>query len=785
MPLTTRRAWETDTELGQLLDNEDYYDQCPVLVHIPEAATFGVVQTNTPAENLCRMKSLEITTTASESDIETPPPKSVHNGGIVGLLGASLQYEKKRVKLPPSFLFGRQTKMNDIVLGPLFSQVSRHHFALGLCKGQWAVLNLSPNGTWVNQYFLCGEENLCALHPDQGNEIRFGGLRLTIYCRHPSMAKAFDLWPARFLDTPDSGGGTPATSIASSPRSFGVDIDPQIPRIYYLKNRSVSSYTTSRVVAERFLALDAKTCDVYVAKVVEFLDIRKTKRKLELLQPLPKTPSSRFLHGHTIVADTDRAYVLSHFRDDIQEIGKVSDLVHDVMTRKQCQAVARQLLQNLLRAVSSLHSFKISHGDLGLHSVFSTSVYDCDQLYISGFSEASVLTEERAKKDCLAIFKVVRTFLREEPDIAWLSNEHLDPLWRMMFRNERAWSTTAIGLCEQMNLTQEDGSEMWTLMTISRHVNIRSKTEKSEVWLKADDIREYVSLEVMKRKLATPAAAQKDVDTAVSALKHYVRDDYISRLDFDRFSLHMARHHAKYLGVEHLFQPGIASSSSQSPPILVASVGVKLPYHARYGLISLSGLMKIAPISSPDAIPGAIVDLLTKCYEIRGHCAGTYVSVGELEELAGLLGLEYPDGVILDRYDRSLEHYTHSKGWFLLSPHESSELVPVTRETHLVSGRSSLGSYLKEHMSHTPLDAMVEQSPQDLIAHQGYSNAVHSCTISSSDDSVAFAFSNSKRKVESTRTEDWVLCTVGKRKRSRARQADMIRTEFVKSSRHN
>ncbi|KXH28609.1 hypothetical protein CNYM01_11242 [Colletotrichum nymphaeae SA-01] len=685
MPLTTRRAWETDTELGQLLDNEDFYDQCPVLVHIPEAATFGVVQTHTPAGNLCRTKSLEVPTPASESDIETPPPGSGHNGGIVGLLGASLQYEKKRIKLPPSFLFGRQTKMNDVVLGPLFSQVSRHHFALGLCKGQWAILNLSPNGTWVNQYFLCGEENLCALHPDQGNEIRFGGLRLTIYCRHPSMAKAFDLWPARSLDAPGSDGGTPATSIASSPRSFGVDFDPQIPRIYYLKNRSVSSHTTSKVAAERFLALDAKTCDFYIAKLVESSDVQKVKGKIELLRPLPKIQSSKFLHGHTIVADADRAYLLSHFRDDIQEVGKVSELVHDVMTRKQCQAVARQLLQNLLRAVSHLHSFNISHGDLGTHSVFSTSVYDCVQLYISGFSEASVLTEERAKKDCLAIFKVVRSFLREEPDIAWLSNKHLDPLWRILLRNERAWSSTAIGLCEQMNFTHENGNEMWTLMTVSRHVNIRYKTEKDEVWLKADDIKEFVSLEAMKKTLANPATAQQDVDKAVSALKHYVRDDYVSRRDYDRFSLHMARHHAKFLGIEHLFQPGIAGSSSQSPPILVASVSIKLPYHARYGFISLSSLMKIAPISSPDTMPGAIVDLLRKCYEIRGHCAGTYVSVEELEELTGLLGLEYPDGVIFDQYDRSLEHYTHSEGWFLLSPHESSELVPVTRETHLVS----------------------------------------------------------------------------------------------------
>ncbi|KAK2020556.1 hypothetical protein LX32DRAFT_733958 [Colletotrichum zoysiae] len=757
-----------DTMLG------DFEDQYAIRVRVPDPLVFDAISKDTQGGTLCTVHRFGSTTVVEESS-STPDPETEPSGGVLLFSGPKSLHEKLGAKVPDGFVAGRLKKLNDLVFAN-FGQISRHHFVIGLYKNQWVVFNLSRNGTWVNNDYLHGERSMLALHPEKENEIRLGSppLSLFIRCQHPSTVKLNELWPNHdtlFSETDDSS----QTTIAAAQHRSGLGSDS--PRIYYLKDHKLPS----RTKVPKILALDARSCDLFVAKAYPVTEKDRLLSRMDLLQQLPQTSCGPFLQDHVLIVAEDVVYSLVPYLATVETLQAVSEFAKESKKIKDRYSLARQLLRNLIKAVSMLHEqYKISHGDLCLQTVFSESVYDCQQLFISGFSAVARLTPARAKSDCLAIFNTVREFLQDEPEQGWFAVELLDSVWKEFtsLRNKKDWSYTVVQLCDMFDLRLNGEDTLWRRLTISKDVIVRYQCDGKLVSYHTGDIQTFASLAAVKSAIADPEAARKNVNIASSLLRRYAQEkgngDYISSDGFDAFSLQMAKNHAIHLCLDHLPDSG-QSQKSMSSLFMVASVSFKIPYHTRHGWINLSSLGLLAPADSP-----LFQGIVEQCHEVRGHCSGFYVAINNhLETLAQHLGFRYSSEEIVNHEDKKLEHYTRANGWFILSPHESADLVPVERASEMVWGRQPLGPFLKSHMPHNPYDAMINLDPKDLFVAQ-VEISTYDGTVESSNDPLAFSFSRERKPTLNSGAEkasQWLKTNefnAGRRRKN----SNMIRTNF-------
>ncbi|KAK1981026.1 hypothetical protein LZ30DRAFT_689476 [Colletotrichum cereale] len=332
--------------------------------------------------------------------------------------------------------------------------------------------------------------------------------------------------------------------------------------------------------------------------------------------------------------------------------------------RDRC-VLARQLLRNLLKAVSILHErYKISHGDLCLQTVFSDSIYDCEQLFIS---EVAPLTTVGAKSDCLAIFNMVREFLQDVPQQGWFASELLDSVWKEFtsLRDKKCWSYTVIQLRDMLDLRLDGDDTIWRRLTVSKDVVIRYQRDDNFVRYHTNDIQSFASLAAVASTIAKPEAARANAKITSSVLQRYIqkegKEGYISQDGFDAFSLHMAKHHAIHIPLDYLpsWKSSGRSQKNMSSHFVVTSIHFKIPYHSRYGWINLSSLQLLAVAGLPPSFQG----IIEQCYEVRGHCFGFYVAIdSHLETLAAHLGLRYSCDEIVNHGDKEFERYTWANG---------------------------------------------------------------------------------------------------------------------------
>lgn len=284
---------------------DDLGDQYAIRVRIPNPPDFNAISESTRGGTLCTIHRYESADPIKDPS-STPGPESGPSGGVLLFKDPKSLHEKLRKRLPDGFVAGRQEQLNDLDLGPDFPRVSRHHFAIGLYKSKWVVFNLSRNGTWVNDYFLCGEKNLLALNPDEENEIRLGSPPLSLFIRcHAACVK--DLWPNYDTTFSETDNASQVTSVATVQYHPGAG--PDLPLIYYLKDRELPSRTQVR----KILALNAMTCEVHVAKAYPILEKHRLQKRIALLQALPHASHSPFLQDHVLVIKGDDMYSLAPY----------------------------------------------------------------------------------------------------------------------------------------------------------------------------------------------------------------------------------------------------------------------------------------------------------------------------------------------------------------------------------------------------------------------------------------------------------------------------------------
>ncbi|KAF0318453.1 hypothetical protein GQ607_014371 [Colletotrichum asianum] len=757
-------------------------DQYVIRVRISDPLIFNATSKETPQGWLCRIHEFESCDNSEESS-STPGPEAGPTGGVLLFSGPKNLHEKLRANIPDGFLAGRQKTLNDIVFGPKFGQVSRHHFAVGIYKDQWVVFNMSRNGTWVNGDYLQGENSLLALNPEMESEIRLGNppFSLFIRCQRPNIARLRDLWPNRDTTLSEVDNTSQGTTVATT-NDLGEG--SSLLRIYYLEDHKIPS----RTGVKKILALNARTCDLHVAKAYPIADRDRLQERIELLQSLPQTHSGPFLQDHALILAEDAVYLLSPYLETIHTLRDVTDFgKENSQTTRERHAAARQLLRSLLKVVSLLHTrYMVSHGDLSLRTVFSGSLYDCEQLYVAGFSEAASLTPTRAKADCLAIFNMVGDFLGEDPHQGWLAIDFLDSLWDQsrLLRGGRTWSYSVTQVCNLLDLTYDADDARWKRITVSKDVMIRYQREGRILRYQADDIQDFAALAAMRSTIAEPASAQRNMQTAMSVLRRFIKEkgvrDHLSQDEFDAFSLHMTRHH----NLSIFLQPSLRRdhySERSTSLFFAATINFKIPYQTQFGWINLSSLRLLGSLDLTTSIRG----LLEDCFEVRGYCGGVYVTVDDhLARAAELLRVRYSDDELTNHGNKELERYTWAKGWFILCPHESSDMVPVERTNELVRGKEPLGKFLKSHMPYNPLDAFVAQDPRVLLAPHMMTSSTYDGTLESSDSGASSLPAWGRPDKVSNHVEmtsQW-LDTTEHISRRRVHRADMIRTKFVRNT---
>jgi hypothetical protein len=417
---------------------------------------------------------------------------------------------------------------------------------------------------------------------------------------------------------------------------------------------------------------------------------------------------------------------------------------------------------------------------------FPDDGYEMDEALVGGLSSPTT-TPRDASEDCLQIFQTVRHFVDRDMPYSWLGNEILDDLYRrIVSRHIDSWPYNVVSLCHLLQVDANESSSFWSTIEVQKDFYIRFETTHESSKLNLQDIKDYLYADAFlhsKKSSSSQYELFQEVITAISRTDH--DDKWISVAGYHIFQSHMQKRHASNVGRGLMWQlPGSRIDLDITSPIR-ETLRFQVPYHIGHGLISISYLRKLAPLSFD---PTVLEAFLTYCYEVRGPIglAGVYIATKNLEKLAQLFNLRF-DASQLRKPGTSLPRgFTHERR-YLLAVHESAKLFPVDRNTGIVSKddtQQSLAQFLSEHFDKdAQIDIATEHDPASLLTRvvEPQPDPSSDGSIKPSTSSLHFEFGRRQYGNEDDtlgRTRSWVK-QEREAKRRRGNRGDIQPTVFA------
>lgn len=394
-------------------------------------------------------------------------------------------------------------------------------------------------------------------------------------------------------------------------------------------------------------------------------------------------------------------------------------------------------------------------------------------LLLGGFSEASE-DMSQAKADCLQIFQTVKDFLGPQalnlPD-SWLGNDFLDKLWTRSNGdcNINQWPCDAIELCDKLQINVDRREELWTTITVAKEYSFQPVERDGTLFLKIEEIEKYLAhLVLLNVKKGTPQGQiEGPLRQIIDTLKRKSSDGLINPKDYDNLARHLDKKHGN--DVAKWFSWPLKGRKRSSVALTSA---FEIPFHSRYGLINIGYLrvLSSSPFSSDMLQP-----LLDRCIELRGfsEAQGIYIPMPYFMKYADAMQIHFDKQQInLESRDSSFDNFTH-QDWYLVAPHESSDIFAVNRATDGVrlsdSEELPLPAFLEKYFPRgTHLDGQTAHKPEWLVTPpEASTHSICNTTIRSSDDSMKFKFGRrlpltppvpeaKEGDSEHSRIEDWV-----------------------------
>lgn len=363
-----------------------------------------------------------------------------------------------------------------------------------------------------------------------------------------------------------------------------------------------------------------------------------------------------------------------------------------------------------------------------MDTVFLSDEEDYESILLGGFSEA-VSDMYHARSDCQLVFRTVESFFGEvslPPN--WIGNAALDRLWSSGYSDIDSWPTPQ-QLCEDIRAFDND--ERWSTISVSVQYAIKRMCDEAGDFVMTDAVRPYVAKHLVRHGYK---------DKMARALAVLQEGSYEGRIYLDVYRRVDKKMRREDVEIPYLDMDFLGSEDNQT----VAEVSFEVLCHLRYGLISLSNLVELAPEYYDLQ---RLRPLSDRYYEVRGHnnIEGIFVPISSFPAIAQELSLvhgltEFPP------VDPSLEDYTRDS-WFLWARNESSSIIPVSRESRgkvSDSGRTyKLGESIEnpyESVTEFDLDALLDQDT-GLDFHTDTSIA----SVESSDSGLRFEFGRTNR----------------------------------------
>jgi len=716
---------------------------------------------------------------------EEPPPEF----GVMRLEQPRFLHEKGKMGLAKGFLFGRLTphrrRIVDLALSRA-TNISRIHFGLFYSwefNANWMIQSLGGK-ILVNKLFRLNKSTKpVAFQPHTVNFVQIDEFKLEFYCnpRFTPIQCVMGLISNLQLNPEDSSqtniSQASLTTVAESAQQTEI-----IEAIYLLQDQTWESHRGEEITY--IMAMDPWTCDMYIAKPYADHDRERLEERLRAFEKVPVSVSTSrglfhtnsliqtgpFVLDERIIVHDEQLYLLAPYRN-----AEALETAHQLVKVQ----VARRLLWNLIRAVAILHQAGIVHNDISPRTVLLEDG-NPENLLLAGFSEWSPLSNSNTGAtltDCFQIFQTVRKCLGQQLKASWTGESFLDTLWAQSTSGYEAWFHSAQDICSKLNIGYYSKAELWTTIKASKFMPIRRYYRDKTAWLHADDVKCYV-VSVAVANMVTYDSWQdidkleKNAESALSTEKNEL--GYINYSFYYRFCSHLKEHHNINLNFA-LFPEDIPTRQT----IFTVDVHFQVPYNARYGIVNLEYLLRIDPTGLE---PQMVQNLVENSLEVRGfpNAQGVYVSSDHFPMIASALGLRFDKRKIQHGRDFSKDKFNHPK-WYLIAPHESSELFAVAREYHEVqlSQRNlPLAEFLKEFFpAKKYLDTVVEHNPNSLLNLNTSSLVSNSCggSVEPSEDSGNFRFikrneEGSRAKpptgeIITARVREWVGSESAKRRR--------------------
>lgn len=322
----------------------------------------------------------------------------------------------------------------------------------------------------------------------------------------------------------------------------------------------------------------------------------------------------------------------------------------------------RRLLWNLLRLVSRVHKHGFTHGNISLHAAFLQDDENLELVLLGGFSKATK-SMQLASLDCKLVFQTVRSFLGEgSPPSQWIGNPILDDLWSNNPEDYTLWPTP-LKLCDDIGA--HENNERWSTLSLSVQHDLK---------LMSDDVGDYTMVKSLKPFMAHWLASRgymSRMPHVLGVLNEAVHDGRIYLDAYSRMEKKMKQEGVRLPYLSFLF----LESQEVEEEVLF-----EIPCHARYGIVSLSALVDLAPEGYDLQRLRPFCDFY---YEVRGGpMQGLFVPLSQLPALARELSLTHTESASPPPVHPSILQYTRGD-WFLLPRNESGVLVPLSHRSNI------------------------------------------------------------------------------------------------------
>ncbi|KAI0254468.1 hypothetical protein BJV78DRAFT_920170 [Lactifluus subvellereus] len=173
----------------------------------------------------------------------------------------------------------------------------------------------------------------------------------------------------------------------------------------------------------------------------------------------------------------------------------------------------RRLLWNILHLVSRLHRSGVVHGDICTHTVFVDFDFDCEELILGEFSEASS-DMSWANEDCHQIFSTMKDYLGpigSQLPLRRFGNEILDNMWQFSCSDSENWPYTVIELCQHLQLNPDRTVETWSTLSVVKELVIHHEPHPTQDGLSLPDVEVYAIMLTIQQAGSTATSHELQI----------------------------------------------------------------------------------------------------------------------------------------------------------------------------------------------------------------------------------------------------------------------------------